>query len=93
MLNLTKKSKKKKKRPHKEKWYDEECEIIRKQLRKLSNQKHREPQKAELRQKYHETLKQYKKTIYQKKKQHYNQNLQEIENSIKQNQFWENGTL
>ena len=73
-----------------EKWFDLDCKIIRKKLRKLSNQKHRQPNSADLHLRYHEELKQYKKTLRKKKEQHIQNQLQTIEESLSTNSFWEN---
>ena len=51
-------------------WFDTECQNIRKQLRKLSNQKHRDALNPDLRLSYCETLKHYKLTLRTKKALH-----------------------
>ncbi|KAL2076716.1 hypothetical protein ACEWY4_027687 [Coilia grayii] len=87
--NLLKGNPKPRSKPNKEKWFDKECELMRKNLRQLSNQKHRQPYNPEIRENYCKTLKEYKFMIRKKKQTHYNETLDEIENSINQNQFWE----
>ena len=54
----------KKKKPRKnvsnvcyKKWFDKECRLQRHSVRKLANQKHRDPLNTEIRDKYHVTLK------------------------------------
>ena len=47
---------------NRERWFDSDCKTVRKTLRKVSNQKHRNPDSQELRLTYGETLKQYKNT-------------------------------
>ena len=71
-----------------EKWFDSDCRCLRKTLRKLSNEKHRQPDNHELRLRYCESLKLYRKTLSTKKKQHEQQLLEEIEESIDSNNFW-----
>ncbi len=48
-------------------WFDQTCQTIRKNLRTLSNQKHNDPNNAEIRHLYCATLKQYKHTLRTKK--------------------------
>lgn len=73
-----------------DKWYDNDCKNLRRQLRDLSNLKHRDPDNQDTRLQYGETLKHYKNTIRKKKYQHIKNQLQDIEESIKTNNFWEN---
>ncbi len=72
-----------------EKWFDSDCKTLRKQLRKLSNLKHKEPYNADIRTEYCSKLKQYKDTIRAKKQHHLTKSLQEIEHSVNHNQFWD----
>lgn len=74
--------------PTNEKWFDSDCRRLRRTLRKLSNQKHRQPDDHELRLQYWETLKLYRTTLRAKKKQHEQHQLEEIEESIDSNNFW-----
>ena len=59
------------------KWFDCECRLKRHELRKVSNEKHRDPLNSEVRESYHKTLNDYKKLLDTKKrgfhkKKHYN---------------------
>ncbi len=54
----------------------------------LSNQKHREPQNADIRFLYSETLKLYKRTVRLKKQEYNHQQLAQIEERINTNNFW-----
>lgn len=72
-----------------DKWFDNECKTIRKHLRQMSNKKHKQQNNPELRYEYFETLKQYKQTLKCKKLNYTNKTLDEIENAIDQNQFWD----
>jgi predicted nuclease with TOPRIM domain len=45
------------------KWFDEECRIKRHQLRKVANQKHRDPNNNEIRISYHTALRDEKEQI------------------------------
>ncbi|KAI4889447.1 hypothetical protein NFI96_002246 [Prochilodus magdalenae] len=77
------------KTPRDDKWFDSECQKIRNKLRNLSNQKHRDPNNADLRLQYCETLRHYKRTLRIKKAQHTHTQLTLIEESINTNRFWE----
>lgn len=70
-------------------WFDTECKNVRKELRELSNLKHRHPHDTDLRKKYFQTQKNYKQTIKSKKQQHTNNLICTIEESINKNQFWD----
>ena len=63
-------------------WFDEECKNLRKKLRNLSNQKHRDPENMSLRLHYGESLKQCRNTIRKKKEQHVRNQLNVIEEFI-----------
>ena len=71
------------------KWFDTDCKMIRNNIRTLSNQKHRDPQNADLRFRYYETLKLYKRTLRLKKQQYNKQQLTIIEEAINTNNFWQ----
>ncbi len=71
-------------------WFDQTCQTIRKNLRTLSNQKHNDPNNAEIRHFYCATLKQYKHTLRTKKAQYTQKQLTIIEKSVNTNQFWDN---
>ena len=49
------------------KWFDKDCRIKRHQVRKLANQKHRDPINLEVRNAYHAALKTYKEILHLKK--------------------------
>ena len=49
------------------KWFLKECRFKKHELRKISNQKHRDPLNANLREQYHDALKTYKKLLNKKK--------------------------
>ena len=90
LANLKVSNRKARKNVENDKWYDNDCKNLRKKLRQLSNQKHRDPENQNTRIHYGETLKQYKNTIREKRNQHTRNQLQEIEDSIQTNRFWEN---
>ncbi len=71
-------------------WFDQNCQTIRKKLRTLSNQKHNDPNNADIRHLYCETLKQYKHTLRTKKALYTQKQLTIIEKSVNTNQFWDN---
>lgn len=89
-LKATNRNARKTKNNNNDKWFDNECKNLRKQLRNLSNQKHRDPDNQNIRIHYGETLKQYKNTVKNKRDQHIRNQLHAIEESIKTNLFWEN---
>ena len=72
-----------------EKWFDQECKTIRKDLRKIANEKHRQPKNPALRTRYNDILNKYKSTIRKKKNMYAQMKLEDIENAINQNQFWD----
>uniref|UniRef100_A0A671UAW8 ribonuclease H n=1 Tax=Sparus aurata TaxID=8175 RepID=A0A671UAW8_SPAAU len=88
-LSNLKTSNHKPKQTHNNKWFDSDCKNIRKTLRKLSNEKHRDPNNQNIRLRYHDTLKQYKHTLRAKKDKHSRTQLSEIEESLESNQFWQ----
>ncbi len=57
----------KKKKLDTDRWFDLDCKTLRKKLRNLSNQKHRQPENQDLRLHYCEALRQYKATLRRKK--------------------------
>ena len=63
------------------KWFDKECQIKRHQLRKLANQKHRNPSNNDIRDSYHSALKDYKHTLEIKKSKFHHDKIQELENA------------
>ena len=63
----------------------------RHELRKLANQKHRDPLNAILREEYHAVLKQYKTLLNNKTNEYYNNKISELENTTfnsDQKHFW-----
>ena len=64
-----KKTYKRIKKSSNKKWCDCECRLKRHELRKLSNEKHREPLNSELRKRYHKTLNDYKKLLETEKRE------------------------
>ena len=69
----------------------EECRYKRHELRKLANQKHRDPLNVILREEYHAVLKQYKTLLNNKRNEYFNDKISELEditlNSDKKH-FW-----
>ena len=63
------------------KWFDKDCRFKRHHLRKLANQKHRDPNNIEIRDMYHATLKDYKATLEMKKKNFHSNKIEELENA------------
>ena len=63
------------------KWFDKDCRFKRHQLRKLANQKHRDPNNIEIRGVYHTVLKDYKNTLEIKKNNFHVNKIQELENA------------
>ena len=64
----TKKSRKRIKATSNKKWFDRECRLKRHELRRVSNQKHRDSFNSDLREKFHKTLTDYKKLLDSKRK-------------------------
>ncbi len=83
----------KKKRLETDKLFDLDCKALRKNLRNLSNQKHRQPDNPDLRLQYCEALKQYKATLRRKKAQILQNQFEEIEKSINSHKFWDKWKL
>jgi len=61
---------------------------LRKELRTLSNQKHRDADNENIRHLYHEKLKQYRNTLRKKKEQNTKSQLRETEEYLESDQFW-----
>ena len=71
------------------KWFDKECRIKRHNLRKLANRKHNDPNNSEIRNAYHNALKDYKNTLEIKKNKFQNEKIEELENATKDpTLFW-----
>ena len=65
--------------------------LKRHELRKLSNEKHRNPLNTTLREKYHIVLQQYKKLLAHKRNEYYNNKLSELEDityNLDTKKFW-----
>ena len=74
------------------KWFDKECRFKKHELRKISNQKHRDPLNANLREQYHDTLRAYKKLLNKKKNEYYNSKITELEENAEvsdKKRFWD----
>ena len=72
------------------KWFDKECRLKRHTVRKLANQKHRDPLNCEIRKEYMMFLEFIKNTL-KFKKEHFHQNkLQDLERASESdpNSFW-----
>ena len=63
---------------------------LRKNLIKISNEKHRDPENLSLRLHYGESLNQYRNKLQKQREQHVRNQLNVIEKSIESNHFWEN---
>ena len=73
------------------KWFDKECRYKRHELRKLSNQKHRDPLNNTLREEFHNVLKQYKNLLKHKRNECYSNKICELENTVENSNnksFW-----
>ena len=64
------------------KWFDKGCRYKRHELRKLSNQKHRDPLNNTLREEYNNVLKQYKNLLKHKRNEYYSNKICELENTV-----------
>jgi len=74
------------------KWFDKECRFKKNELRKFSNQKHRDPLNANLREKYLVVLTEYKKLLCRKRTEYYNSKISELEESTEdpdKKRFWQ----
>ena len=72
------------------KCFDKECRFRQHELRKLANQKHRNPTNLTIREQYHNALKIYKETLKTKRNRFQNDKLNELEKAAKENpdSFW-----
>ena len=68
------------------KWFDKEYRFKKHELRKISNQNHRDSLSAYLREQYHDTLTEYKKLLKKKKSDHYNSKSTELEENTEDRQ-------
>ena len=65
------------------KWFDKDCRFKRHEVRKLSNQKHRDPLNENFREKYHIALADYKQLLSRKQTEYYNSKITELEKKQK----------
>lgn len=72
----------------KEDWFDSECFRAKHILRGLSNRKHRDPANEDIRLEYITALKHYKKLLRLKKTEFMSSKLDQIEDAIDNNSFW-----
>ena len=73
------------------KWFDKECKIKRITLRKLSNQKHKDPFDISKRELYHIALKEYKQLLTSKQKAFYDDKidqLKQLPDTSDSHSFW-----
>ena len=63
------------------KWFDKDCRLKRHHLRKLANQKHRNPTNTEIRNEYHTALKDYKNTLQITKNKFHQDKIEQLENA------------
>ena len=90
-LKIRKKPRKRIKKASNKKWFDGECRLKRHEVRKLSNQKHRDPLNSEIREKFHQTLNEYKNLLDLKKKNFQKEKtkeLDEISSNPDKSLFW-----
>ena len=71
------------------KWFDYDCKKARKELRKISNQKHSDPLNLTIREEYHRKLKSFKQLLQYKRKKFKDNQLSLLENNSDNNDFWE----
>jgi hypothetical protein len=77
------------KKKHSKKWFDTECDKMRKETRRTGREKNGEPHNIFLREKYNEKLKQYKKTCKSKRFSYWQKVFEEVENSLHDpKHFW-----
>ena len=91
MFKETTKQRKRIKSSSNKKWFDWECRLKRHELRKLANQKHRDPLNPILRENYHVILMQYKSLLKSKKNDYCNSKLHSLEEAVKNSDatnFW-----
>ena len=74
------------------KWFDKDRRFKRHEVKKLSNQKHRDPLNENVREKYHIALADYKKLLSRKQTEYYNSKITELEKSAENSDkkhFWQ----
>ena len=71
------------------KWFDKECRLKRNALRKLANEKHRDPTNPDIRELYHSTQKQYQSLIKSKRNKYQAEKCKELEEAdTDSSSFW-----
>ena len=71
------------------KWFDKECRLKRNALRKLANEKHRDPTNPDIRELYHSTQKQYQSLIKSKRNKYQAEKCKELEETnTDSSSFW-----
>ena len=60
------------------KWFDKDCKMKRSTLRKLSNQKHRDPLNISIRESYHITLREYKQLLALKQNAFHDEKIEQL---------------
>ena len=72
------------------KWFDKECRLKRHSVRKLANQKHRDPLNNDIRNEYHFALKLYNVKTKRKKELFHEKKLEQLERVSENdpNSFW-----
>ena len=71
------------------KWFDKECRLKRHEVRKLANQKRRNPMNTELRKAFHDTLLGYKNVLPKKQQNYKNKKLHQLAKSqVSSQSFW-----
>ena len=73
------------------KWFDKDCKIKRIVLRKLSNQKHRDPLDISVRESYHTALREYKQLLTLKQKAFYDDKIEQLKqfsDTSNSHSFW-----
>ena len=74
---------------NKKKWFDKECNNLKREVRKLGRHKGKDPRNNLLREKYHEKLGQYKRTCNSKKFKFWQDNFIILEKACKDpKEFW-----
>ena len=74
------------------KWFDKECKLKRIGLRKLSNQKHKDPANLSKHESYHSFLKEYKQLLTLKRQTFHHQKIEQLKklsDSSGSNSFWD----
>ena len=78
-----------KKRKKSKKWFDKECDTLKREVCKIAKDKHKDPQNNLLRSKYHEKLKLFKRKCKSKRFSFWQNKFSDIENSLNSSKdFW-----